>query len=417
MDHLANSPLTPELRRRQLWMLFFYAAAIALGTLNGLYGAGWMHDGAHFISTIFLKLFKFISIPIIAVSLISTLATLSQTSNSGKIFRRTVFYTILTTVIAASVAAGLYLLYAPENVSVGASAGDAVANITGKGYVDYIESVVPDNILQPFLSANVLSVLLIAAAFGVAIAKMPKGRSQEVLMSFFQGAQEVLFIIVGWIIKLLPIGIFGFITELFIEIAGGIAVGGLGTYFAAVLTANFSQMLIVIPLILLLKGINPVKLAREMSPALIVAFFSKSSAGTLPVTMSCAEHSARINPEVSRFVLPICTTVNMNACAAFILITVTYVMQNAGLEVTLGHLAVWVVIATIAAIGNAGVPMGCFFLSASLLVSMNVPIQLMGVILPVYAVIDMIETLLNVWSDSSVAKMVDKDMEDDLAQA
>lgn len=417
MDHLAKSPLTPELRRSQLWMFFFYVVAIAIGTVNGLYGSGWMHEAAHFISDIFLKLFKFISIPIIAVSLISTLATLSQTSNSGKIFRRTVFYTILTTLIAATVAAGLYLLYAPENVAVAAGAGESVANITGKGYVDYIQSVVPDNILQPFLSSNVLSVLLIAAAFGVAIAKMTKGRGQEVLMSFFNGAQEVLFIIVGWIIKLLPIGIFGFITELFIEIENGIAVSGLGTYFAAVLTANFSQLLIVIPALLLLKGINPIKLAREMSPALIVAFFSKSSAGTLPVTMSCAEHSSKINPEVSRFVLPICTTVNMNACAAFILITVTYVMQNAGLEVTLGHLAVWIVIATIAAIGNAGVPMGCFFLSASLLISMNVPIQLMGVILPVYAVIDMIETLLNVWSDSSVAKMVDKDMQEDLAKA
>lgn len=85
-------------------------------------------------------------------------------------------------------------------------------------------------------------------------------------------------------------------------------------------------------------------------------------------------------------------------------------MQNAGIEITPMTLVIWVFIATIAAIGNAGVPMGCFFLSASLLASMNVPILLMGVILPFYAVVDMIETTLNVWSDSNVATAVNKDL-------
>ena len=100
----------------------------------------------------------------------------------------------------------------------------------------------------------------------------------------------------------------------------------------------------------------------------------------------------------------------MNGCAAFILLTVVYLMQNAGADITWGTLAAWILIATVAAVGNAGVPMGCFFLSASLLASMNVPILLMGVILPFYAVIDAVETTLNVWSDSCVAAMVDKDL-------
>lgn len=106
----------------------------------------------------------------------------------------------------------------------------------------------------------------------------------------------------------------------------------------------------------------------------------------------------------------------MNGCAAFILITVVYLMQNAGAEVSFGMLAAWIVISTIAAVGNAGVPMGCFFLSASLLASMNVPILLMGVILPFYAVIDAIETTLNVWSDSNVATLVNHDLYGDAPQ-
>ena len=170
------------------------------------------------------------------------------------------------------------------------------------------------------------------------------------------------------------------------------------------------QMLIVLPILLLLRGLNPLKVARGMFPALMVAFFSKSSAGTLPVTMNCAEQNLGVRPQVSRFVLPMCTTINMNGCAAFILVTVVYLMQNAGAEISEMTLVTWIGIATFAAIGNAGVPMGCFFLSASLLASMNVPFVLMGVILPIFAVIDMIETTLNVWSDSTVAAMVDRDM-------
>jgi len=153
-----------------------------------------------------------------------------------------------------------------------------------------------------------------------------------------------------------------------------------------------------------------VRVFKGMSQALVVAFFSKSSAGTLPVTMNCTESNLKVRSSVSRFVLPICTTINMNGCAAFILVTVIYLMQNAGADITPMMMLTWILISTIAAVGNAGVPMGCFFLSASLLASMNVPIILMGVILPIYAVIDMVETTLNVWSDSCVCTMVNKDL-------
>ena len=393
----------------QRWTMLAYALAIIAGVGNGLWGTEGLLAVADFTSSIFIRLFKFISVPIIAVSIIATLSQISQSSDSGRIFTRTLFYTILTTVLSAAVAALLYVIIAPSNVA--AAGAQTVAAVTEKSYLHYVESVIPDNFIAPFLSANVLSVLLVSAAIGLAIAKLPRGgRHQEVLMAFFGGAQEVLFILVKWLIAVLPIGIFGFITELVLEMKAGVEIGGLGAYFVTILSANFIQMLIVLPILLLLRGLNPLKVARGMFPALMVAFFSKSSAGTLPVTMNCAEQNLGVRPQVSRFVLPMCTTINMNGCAAFILVTVVYLMQNAGAEITGMTLVTWIGIATFAAIGNAGVPMGCFFLSASLLASMNVPIVLMGVILPIFAVIDMIETTLNVWSDSTVAAMVDRDL-------
>lgn len=407
--------MTPQQKRAQILLAACYLVAIVLGLVNGLWGSQFWQTAGQFISDVFIRLFRFIAIPIIAVSIISTLATISRSKESGKIFRHTIFYTLLTTVLAASLAAVLFVLYAPANVALTGTASqpEALANIQGQSYFSYIESVIPDNIIAPFLSANVLSVLIIAAAVGIAIAKLPAdSKEQNLMITFFTALQSVLFTIVNWIIKILPIGIFGFFTVLAMQMATGVALGGLGVYLATVLTSNFVQMLVILPLILLIRGINPLRVAKGMLPALTVAFFSKSSAGTLPVTMSCAENNLNVRPSVSRFVLPICTTINMNGCAAFILITVVYLMQNAGADISLGTLLIWIVIATIAAVGNAGVPMGCFFLSASLLASMNVPILLMGVILPFYAVIDAIETTLNVWSDSNVAVLVNHDLYD-----
>ncbi|HJA17318.1 dicarboxylate/amino acid:cation symporter [Sutterella sp. AM11-39] len=409
--------MNPHEKRMQTIQAVLYVIAIILGLINGFYGSEFWIQTGEFISTIFIRLFRFIAVPIIAVSIIATLSQISRSTESGRIFRHSVFYTLLTTILAASLAAILFEVFSPANVTLSdtTEASAAIAGIKGKSYFDYITSVVPDNAIAPFLSANVLSVLLIAAAVGIAIAKLPHdSREQRVLMAFFSGLQAVLFTLVGWIIMILPLGIFGFFTVLAKEINAGVAVGGLGTYFATVLTANFIQMLIVLPALLLLRGINPIRVFKGMLPALTVAFFSKSSAGTLPVTMRCSEVNLGVKESVSRFVLPMCTTINMNGCAAFILITVVYLMQNAGVDITWSTLAVWIFIATIAAVGNAGVPMGCFFLSASLLASMNVPILLMGVILPFYAVIDAIETTLNVWSDSNVAVLVHKDLYGDI---
>ena len=101
----------------------------------------------------------------------------------------------------------------------------------------------------------------------------------------------------------------------------------------------------------------------------------------------------------------------MNGCAAFILVTSLFVMQNGGTILSFGTIALWVLISVISAVGNAGVPMGCYFLTLSLMSGIGAPIELMGIILPIYTIIDMIETAENVWSDSCVCTMVNKDFE------
>jgi Na+/H+-dicarboxylate symporter len=384
-----------------------YLIMIILGIACGFSGIPFLLNFGSFISDIFIKIFKCISLPIIALSLIVTLSSYRSDSSTKKIWQRTIFYTINTTIIAASVSCLLYLIINPSNVQI-PSNKETILKTPGVSYLEHISNIIPSSILSPFFEHQVMSVLLLGIITGIAIRFIPEPESKKTIIHFFQGAHSLFLVITKWVIAIIPLGLFGFITVTVMEIKGGMEFKGIGEYLAIIILANLIQGFAILPIWLKLNGIKPFQTMRGMLPALSLAFFTKSSAGTLPVTIETAEKRLNINPKVSRFVLPLCTSINMNGCAAFIFTTVIFLMQNNGIEITLATMGTWILISTIAAIGNAGVPMGCFFLSASLLASMNVPIVLLGIILPFYSLIDMLETSLNVWSDSCVAKVVNK---------
>lgn len=397
--------------------LYFWIAALIIGGILGMLGNGTINEMCDFVATIFTRLFQFIAVPTIALAVITTLASLGAEKNTGKIFVRTITYTLLTTFAASFVALALYIIIAPGNLPsdlIGAAAG-ATKKYASLSYYNHFLNVVPNNMVRPFLEGNVLSVLSIAGAVGMGIACAPKNENREVVLKFVYGLQEVLFTMIRGLMKVLPIGIVAFAAQLSAQIEAGVIVGALGKYMAVVMGGNFIQMFIVLPLFLLARGLNPIDVFRKMSPALAVALFTKSSAATLPVTLASAEMNLKARKEVTRFVLPICTTINMNGCADFILVTSLFVLQNGGVELTMGTMLTWVCISVFAAVGNAGVPMGCYFLTLSLVSSMGAPVGVMGIILPIYAVIDMIETAENVWSDSTVCAMTNNDLKDDLA--
>jgi len=385
-----------------------YLMMIMLGIGVGLSNISYLHLFATLISDIFIKIFKCISIPIIALSIIVTLANYSG-ETMGRVLRKTTMYTISTTVIAAAVSCLLYVIIQPANVTASIqplnSAMEAAHQVN---YWQYLATLIPSNVFSPFIESQVIGVLMIGIVVGIAIRSIPDQAARQTVSHFFKGMHALFIVITKWIVAVLPLGLFGFVTVTVIQMRHGADIKGIGEYLAVVVCANLIQGLVVLPTWLKLNNIAPFQTMRKMMPALIVAFFSKSSAGTLPVTMATAENRLHINPKISRFVLPLCTSINMNGCAAFIFATVIYLMQNHGIPITPLTMGSWIIIATIAALGNAGVPMGCFFLSASLLSSMDIPIMLMGIILPFYTVIDMLETALNVWSDSCVTKVIDQ---------
>lgn len=385
-----------------------YSILIMLGIVVGLSSNAFLVSLGQVISDVFIRIFRCISTPIIGLSIMVTLATYGAETTMNHVWRKTIFYTITTTLVAAAVSCLLYLIIQPTNVHDVATQANSA--LSGKaGYLEYLVQLIPASIFAPFLEHQVMGVLLIGIVVGLAIRHIPDKKAREAVTSVLVGAQGLFFVITKWIVAVLPIGLFGFVSVTAHQFNQGTRLSGIGMYLAVIVLANLVQGLIVLPMWLTYHGIRPLHALKQMLPALSVAFFSKSSSGSLPVTMATIESNLKVEPSISRFVLPLCTSLNMNGCAAFIFTTVIYLMQNQGIDISLGTMVLWVFISTVAAIGNAGVPMGCFFLSASLLSSMDVPIVLLGIILPFYNVIDMIETALNVWSDSCVATVVNQE--------
>ena len=368
--------------------IIIWTSALIIGAVLGWLGIEWLNSLLDFIATIYTKLFQFVAVPTIALAILTTLSSLGGKKETGRIFLHTISYTLLTTIAAAVVGLVLYLIICPENLPadvVATGQTDVPENLGELTYYDHILSIIPNNVIEPFAKGNVLSILLVSAAVGL-----------------------LLYALIRALIWTLPLGIVAFAAQLSAQVEAGVAIGSLGQYVAVIIGGNLIQFFIVLPLFLLARGLNPWKVLKAMSPAVLMALFTKSSAATLPVTMQSAEQRQKVRPEVARFVLPICTTINMNGCAAFILVTSLYVMQNGGTTFDLPTLLLWLLIAVVSAVGNAGVPMGCYFLTLSLMAGVGAPIGIMGIILPLYTIIDMVETAENVWSDSCVCAIVNK---------
>ena len=399
---------------KQTKQLALWIGALILGAILGALGIEVLNGMMNFVATVYTRLFQLLAVPTIALAVITTLSSLGNQADTGKIFRHAIVYTLLTTIAAAAVGLVLYNIVAPGNLPtdmVLSGTSELPQNLEQTSYSDHILGVIPNNIIKPFAEGNVLSILLLAAAAGIALAKMPQSNKKEVVVKGLLGLQDLLFMLIRGLIWALPLGIVAFAAQLSAQFSAGIVMDSLGKYVAIILGGNVIQFFIVLPLFLLARGINPVRTLSKMMPAVLMALFTKSSAATLPVTMNTAETRMGVSNKVSRFVLPICTTINMNGCAAFILVTSLFLMQNGGIQLSLSTMILWLFISVLSAVGNAGVPMGCYFLTLSLMSGMNAPIGIMGIILPIYTIIDMIETAENVWSDSCVCAMVDKDMQ------
>ena len=189
-----------------------WIGALVVGAILGLLGQDWLNGLMDFVATVYTRLFQLLAVPTIVLAVITTFATFGS-KGSGRIFGRTLIYTLLTTIAAAAVGALLYVVVAPGNLPVEALSAegsqDEISHLSPLAshlsYYDHILSVIPNNIVKPFLEGNVLSLLLLAFAVGIGLSKLPDSENNAVVIKGLLGLQDLLFLLIRGLIWTLPL--------------------------------------------------------------------------------------------------------------------------------------------------------------------------------------------------------------------
>lgn len=383
---------------------FLTLLAVVLGIICGLLQTPEILAAATVVSDVAIKLMKLIALPLLFLSVVSSAAHFSNLEQIKALGVKIFSYTLFTTLIATLVAESLYWIVSP--FLMGARV-EAVPAMEQRGFFATLVTMIPDNVLGAFLDGNVIAVVVMAILLAVAMLSINKVE-RDAVFTVFGGLLNAVMRIVRVGLKAIPLSVWAFVTILISKTTDGIeSINAIGGLALTVIASNIIQGVIILPMLLRYKGISAKKLFVDVKDALIMAFFTRSSMATLPITLERAIDNAKINSDVARLSLPLCTTINMNGCAQFILLSVYFVSAFSGHPLSPSMHVGMIFLSVIAAIGNAGVPMGCFFLASSILASLDIPLVIMGSILPLYAVIDMVESSLNVWSDVCVTKIID----------
>jgi len=365
---------------------------------------------ARFLGDLFLRLLKMITVPLIVTSLVTGVAGLGNTSRLGSMFGRTMVYYFVTSVLAITTGLVMVNVVRP---GIGAELpGSGVRPTEFHGgdqslvemFIGLIQKMIPENPVHALSNGDFLSIIAFSILLGIFIIHTG-GRSGETLRNFFQAAFDVMMRMTMFIISLAPIGVFAFM--LFATASQGLAIFvTLGWYMLAVFGALVIHAVIVLPLIVKFIGRrSPVKYARAMSPALMTAFSTASSNGTLPLTITCVEERAGISNRISSFVLPLGATINMDGTALYEAVAVLFIAQataasDPSLHLTLAVQIKVAVTALLASVGAAGIPHAGLVMMAIVLQAVGLPLEAQGIILAVDRVLDMCRTSVNVWSDS-----------------
>lgn len=356
------------------------------------------------IGDVFLRLLKMITIPLIVTSLVVGVAGLGSTERIGSMFGKTLLYYFVTSALAITTGILMVNLIRP---GIGAELpGGGEGGITGEEqslpavFLGLLNNMIPPNPVQALANGDFLSIITFSILVGLFIIRVG-GESGKTMSSFFQAAFDVMMEMTLFIIRLAPIGVFAFI--LYATASQGLDVfKTFAWYMLTVFMALAVHAFVVLPLIVYFVGKrSPWKYFQALSPALMTAFSTASSNGTLPLTLTCVEERGGVSNRVSSFVLPLGATINMDGTALYEAVAVLFIAQAYnGFVMPVDQQIIVAVTALMASVGAAGIPSAGLVMMAIVLQAVGLPLDAQGLIIAVDRVLDMCRTAVNVWSDS-----------------
>ncbi len=386
--------------------------ALFLGVLYGMFLTGYV-DYVSWMGTLFLRALKMVIVPLILSSIISGVSNIGTAENLGRLGFKTFVYYVSTSTLAIITGLVVVNLVQP---GVGADLGLAQnvehLKVTERSFVDTLYSIIPTNIVEAMAKGEMLALIFFAILFGYFIMKV-EHKYKTQLTDFFNGVFNVMMAITMFVIKFTPLGILGIVAKVVADqaSAGGLLniVGKLGLYMISVALALLIHGTVTLPAILRFVGkLNPIKYAKVMTTPLLTAFTTSSSNATLPLTMEAVEHDAGVSNKITSFTLPLGATVNMDGTALYECVAAMFIAQAYGIDLSFTQQIVVVITALLASIGAAGVPMAGLVMMTIILSAVGLPLEGIGLVLTVDRILDMMRTVINVWSDSCGAAVIAK---------
>jgi DAACS family dicarboxylate/amino acid:cation (Na+ or H+) symporter len=418
----------------QMKMLIGFVTGLVLGLFVHMTqrDAAWVETVTTYVTgpigQIFLRLIFMLVIPLLFSALVVGIAEMGDVGSLKRVGFKTLFFTIAISSIAVVIALTVVNLFEPgagvdpalartllNDAREGAGAILERGKETPTGVTAFL-NIIPNNVVASAADNDILAVMFFALVFGIGLLLTNSPQAQR-LQEAIEGIFHVTMKLIGFVIRLAPIAIACFMFNL-AAVFGWDLLVRLGAYVGVVLLALGLHMFVVYPLALAtLGGTSPLRFFRNVQEAMVMAFSTASSNATLPTAIRVAEDNLRLPPRVARFVLTIGATANQNGTAIFEGVTVLFLAQFFGVELSLGQQVVVLLMCILGGIGTAGVPAGSLPVVALILGMVGVPPEGIGIVLGVDRFLDMCRTTLNVTGDLTAAVVISRGEEHEPARA
>ena len=385
------------------------AMQIFVATLLAIFAGVLLQSQADFANnfikpfgTIFLNLVKFIVVPIVLFSIMCGIISMSDIRKVGVIGLKTVVFYLCTTAFAVTIGLiggnlfkGMFPVVATTDLTYEASASTS--------FMDTLVNIFPSNFFKPLVEGNMLQVIVMAILMGFSIILV--GEKNVRVVAAFNDLNDIFMKCMELILKLSPIGVFCLLCPIIADngpaIIGSLAMVLLTAYICYIVHAAVVYSLTVKTM----GGMSPVKFFKGMMPAIMFAFSSASSVGTLPINLDCTQKLGA-KKEVASFVLPLGATINMDGTAIYQGVCAIFIASCYGIQLTLPQMLTIVLTATLASIGTAGVPGAGMVMLAMVLTSVGLPVDGIALVAGVDRIFDMGRTTVNITGDAACAIVV-----------
>ena len=400
-------------------------AGIATGMLFISFGQGevvqlWIKPWGN----IFIRMLQLIAVPLVLVSLIKGVTGIEDIRRFSQIGLKALLIYMSTTVCAILVGLALVLSVKPGNFVDAAVASQmkesyqhvvnekmsAAESTSEQGPLSFLNDIVPDNLFAASSNnSKMLQVIFFAIFFGIAAISLPKEKTKAVL-KVVDSLYDIILKMVDYIIRFAPYGVFALMAALVADNSSNLSIfAALGMYTLTVIAGLLLLIFVFYPLLIhLFTRIQTKHFIRSMYPVQLLAFTTSSSAATLPLNMETTERDLGISKEITSFVLPVGTTINMDGTSCYQAIAVVFIAQVMHIHLGWSELIAIVLLTTISSIGTPAIPGGSYVILTMVLSSVGIPADGLALILGVDSPLDMLRTSVNVTGDATVASIIDK---------